>query len=152
MEAVEPGREPPWHVLHRAEAEALRASTAGGRARAFARLWSCKEAYLKALGLGLAREPASVRVDALDETRASIGAPDGPACEARTTWHAHAGLLFCVSAVLLPDRPVTGSSAPAPARDGERAGSGGIERPGRAGTGHLSVPAIQGRDERRIEP
>ena len=54
--------EPPWNVLHGEERAHLRACPPHARAFEVLRLWSVKEAYLKALGVGLAREPASVAV------------------------------------------------------------------------------------------
>lgn len=61
---IEPVRdvEPPWNMLHPTERDALAALTGGARVEAFLRLWTAKESYLKALGLGLAREPAKVAV------------------------------------------------------------------------------------------
>ena len=59
IEAVEPGREPPWNVLHPDERAWLAGLSAPEQARSFALLWAAKEAYLKALGIGLAREPSS---------------------------------------------------------------------------------------------
>ncbi len=59
IEAVEPGRELPWNVLHPDEGAWLAGLDAGDRDRSFALLWAVKEAYLKALGTGLAREPSS---------------------------------------------------------------------------------------------
>lgn len=62
VERIDPGGEIPWNVLHPGEVAHLRAEPRADRAAAFARLWTVKEAYLKALGQGLAREPASFRV------------------------------------------------------------------------------------------
>jgi 4'-phosphopantetheinyl transferase len=61
---IEPSRaiEPPWSLLHPNERKALEALTGEARADAFLRLWTAKEAYLKALGLGFAREPAMVAI------------------------------------------------------------------------------------------
>ena len=62
IEAVEPGREPPWYVLHERERALLASLSEGEREREFARIWAAKEAYLKALGLGLDREPAGFAI------------------------------------------------------------------------------------------
>ncbi|WP_323181877.1 4'-phosphopantetheinyl transferase superfamily protein [Streptomyces sp. NBC_00424] len=46
-------------VLHPREAAELAALPAGERARAFTRVWTRKEAYLKGLGVGLSENPAA---------------------------------------------------------------------------------------------
>ncbi|NNM74608.1 4'-phosphopantetheinyl transferase family protein [Enterovirga aerilata] len=71
VEAVEPEAEPAWNVLHAEEQAFLCRLAPGERGGAFARLWACKEAYLKALGTGLAREPSSFAV---------LPGPDGSVC------------------------------------------------------------------------
>jgi phosphopantetheinyl transferase len=63
IEPLRPGAEPPWNVLHPRERAALEALAGAARDEALLRLWTAKEAYLKALGLGLAREPTRVAVD-----------------------------------------------------------------------------------------
>ena len=75
VEVIEAGAPPPWNVLHPAEVAALRREA--DPAAAFAALWAVKEAYLKALGIGLAREPASfaVRIG----PAVAIDDPGGPA-------------------------------------------------------------------------
>ncbi|MGA8172820.1 MAG: 4'-phosphopantetheinyl transferase superfamily protein, partial [Methylocystis sp.] len=61
---IEPSREldPPWNMLHPREREALAALPAAARSQALLLMWTAKEAYLKALGVGFAREPASVAI------------------------------------------------------------------------------------------
>jgi 4'-phosphopantetheinyl transferase len=61
---IEPSRaiEPPWSLLHPNERSALEALTDEARLDAFTRLWTAKEAYLKALGLGFAREPTKIAI------------------------------------------------------------------------------------------
>lgn len=61
---IEPLREvePPWSLLHPNEREILETLTGAARLDAFLRLWTAKEAYLKALGLGFSREPAEIAV------------------------------------------------------------------------------------------
>jgi 4'-phosphopantetheinyl transferase len=62
VEVANGAPEPPWNVLHEAEKAALRALPEELRAEEFLRIWTGKEAYLKALGLGLRREPAEIGV------------------------------------------------------------------------------------------
>jgi 4'-phosphopantetheinyl transferase len=61
---IEPSRaiEPPWSLLHPNERKALETLRGEARADAFLRLWTAKEAYLKALGLGFAREPTKIAI------------------------------------------------------------------------------------------
>lgn len=58
IEVVEAGAVLPWHVLHPHECAWLKSLDAGDRETAFAQLWAAKEAYLKALRIGLVREPS----------------------------------------------------------------------------------------------
>lgn len=63
---IEPLRgeiEPPWNMFHPRERAALRSLSGAARHEAFLRLWTAKEAYLKALGVGLRRESASFAID-----------------------------------------------------------------------------------------
>jgi len=55
--------EPAWNVLHEEERRALAALPRENQADEFLRLWTVKEAYVKALGAGLRREPAEIRVE-----------------------------------------------------------------------------------------
>ena len=61
---IEPLRaiEPPWSLLHPNERNALETLTGEARADAFLRLWTAKEAYLKALSLGFARDPMRIAI------------------------------------------------------------------------------------------
>jgi phosphopantetheinyl transferase len=63
IEPLEAGALPVWSALHPGEAALLRALPEAVRGESFLRLWTAKEAYLKALGSGFAREPASIAVD-----------------------------------------------------------------------------------------
>ncbi|ARN82608.1 4'-phosphopantetheinyl transferase family protein [Methylocystis bryophila] len=63
IEPLEPGTEPVWSALHAREAALLRALPASAQGEGFLRLWTAKEAYLKALGTGFTREPAAIAVD-----------------------------------------------------------------------------------------
>ena len=106
VEGVEPDGEIPWNVLHPAEAAMLRSQDASAQAPAFARLWSLKEAYLKALGTGLLREPSSFVVRFVGDARAMV---DDPAVSpgivaAETIWRSAGAMTVAISAVLLaPD-------------------------------------------------
>ena len=61
VETVAAAFEPPLNVLHPGERAALVA--AGDKAHeAFLRIWTAKEAYVKALGVGLAREPSDIEI------------------------------------------------------------------------------------------
>jgi 4'-phosphopantetheinyl transferase len=103
VELVEEGGEIPWNVLHPAEAEMLRALAGRPQAMAFARLWSLKECYLKSLGVGLGREPASFAVRFRDSELAEIDDPvaSSETADARTTWRSAGGVWSAVSAVVL---------------------------------------------------
>jgi 4'-phosphopantetheinyl transferase len=103
VECVEPDADIPWNVLHPAEAATLRSHDASARARAFARLWSLKEAYLKALGTGLLREPSSFVVRFVEEARATIDDPSASrgVVAAETVWRSAGGMTAAISAVLL---------------------------------------------------
>ena len=104
VELVDAG-ENPWNVLHEAEAAILRALQGTARASAFARLWSLKEAYVKALGVGLSQEPSSFAASFLDEESAILRDPANPAriAEAWTTWRT-AGEASAAIAVVILDR------------------------------------------------
>lgn len=54
--------DPPRIALHDAEAERLEGLPESRRASAFLDLWTAKEAWLKALGVGLRREPSLICV------------------------------------------------------------------------------------------
>jgi phosphopantetheinyl transferase (holo-ACP synthase) len=91
----------PWNVLHPRERAALAELPEPSRCEAFLRIWTVKEAYLKALRLGLTREPSSFAV--------AIDSDGSPAIEDATGAHGHAetrrlvvaGTAVIVSAVLL---------------------------------------------------
>jgi phosphopantetheinyl transferase len=108
VEIVDPAAEVPWAVLHPRERADLAARAGLERASAFARLWTLKEAYLKACHWGLARDPAAFQVRVLDETRAHIDNPgeENPPGEATTIWRHAGGQVAAISVVLLADRPL----------------------------------------------
>jgi 4'-phosphopantetheinyl transferase len=64
LEFADGTAEPAWNVLHQEEKVAVRALPEASRPEAFLRLWTAKEAYLKALGLGLRREPGEISIRA----------------------------------------------------------------------------------------
>lgn len=103
VERVEPEGGIPWNVLAPAEREALIAHPEGDRALAFARLWSVKEAYLKALGTGLRREPADFSVGIGAEGLIAIEDATVPARlrDAAVTTLVAAGRTYALAAVLL---------------------------------------------------
>jgi hypothetical protein len=100
IEVVEPGREPPWNVLHPDERAWLAGLSAPEQARSFARLWTAKEAYLKALGIGLAREPSSFAI-LPGSTAGLMRLPDparaGADVKLSTTGVTHGGRDFAVA-------------------------------------------------------
>ncbi|MDP3258122.1 MAG: 4'-phosphopantetheinyl transferase superfamily protein [Bosea sp. (in: a-proteobacteria)] len=72
VEAVDETAAPPMGVLHPEESAWLLAQPRASRALAFARLWSAKEAYVKALGTGFARAPESFAVSLSAEGRVTV--------------------------------------------------------------------------------
>ena len=62
LEPVEPPREPVWSVLHPDERAAIARAWRAGSDDPFRDAWIAKEAWLKALGTGLRRDPASLQV------------------------------------------------------------------------------------------
>lgn len=104
LEIVDAAGEVPWNVLHPVEAHFLRSLEGDRRARAFARLWSVKEAYVKALRSGPREaESFAVRLPPDDET-ALIDDPLIPvrAADARTAWRSIGDRRVAVSVVTLP--------------------------------------------------
>ena len=64
VEMVDEVHDLAWAVLDREERRRLNAvADREERWRAFLAVWAAKEAYLKAIGLGLARSPETIRVD-----------------------------------------------------------------------------------------
>jgi phosphopantetheinyl transferase len=106
VELVDERGEVPWNVLHETEAAFLAGLAGEAGAVAFARLWSLKEAYLKALGVGLSREPSSFAVSFIDGESATFHDPGASArvAEVGTIWRAAGGTRAAVSAVILERR------------------------------------------------
>ncbi len=82
VEAVDARAAPPVAVLHPDESAWLLAQPEQERALAFARLWSAKEAYVKALGTGFARPPESFAISISPEGRLTV--QDGAQARAAT--------------------------------------------------------------------
>ncbi|WP_066718803.1 MULTISPECIES: 4'-phosphopantetheinyl transferase superfamily protein [Hyphomicrobiales] len=76
VEAVDEAAAPPLGVLHADEMSWLSGQPPERHALAFARLWSAKEAYVKALGTGFSRPPESFAVRLSTEGRITVW--DGP--------------------------------------------------------------------------
>jgi 4'-phosphopantetheinyl transferase len=96
------GPEPAWNILHAREREWLLLQGAGERPESFLALWCVKEAYIKAIGLGLRREPAEIAVCPADRDSVSIEDAGSPAqldtaFVARTEAHGTAAILACVT-------------------------------------------------------
>jgi 4'-phosphopantetheinyl transferase len=70
---------PAWNILHRSEREWLSRQTPASQAESFLTLWCVKEAYLKALGLGLGREPAEIAVSFANSEQVHIADAGRPA-------------------------------------------------------------------------
>ena len=104
VELADTNAEIPWNVLHPKETAELALLHDGEtRLRAFARLWSLKEAYLKALGIGLWREPSSFAVGLADEHSAVFADPAASTrvVEAETRWRTVETSLAAISVVVL---------------------------------------------------
>jgi phosphopantetheinyl transferase len=71
--------EPAWNILHARERDWLLLQGAGERPESFLALWCAKEGYLKAIGLGLRREPAEIAVCLADRGSVSIEDAGRPA-------------------------------------------------------------------------
>lgn len=77
VERVEPDGQPPLAVLHPSERAILLALPPAERPSTFARLWSAKEAYVKALGTGFLQPPESFAVMLLSDDRFAVAARAG---------------------------------------------------------------------------
>jgi phosphopantetheine--protein transferase-like protein len=75
VEEADGASEVPWNVLSEMERAPLIGLPHDKRTVAFAMLWSVKEAYLKALGTGLTREPSSFTVQIGQDGQISISDP-----------------------------------------------------------------------------
>lgn len=97
----------PWNLLHPIEAAALEPLRDQELARGFARLWSLKEAYLKAQGYGLERDPAGFVAQFVDGERALITDPeaDDRPIHASTIWRGLPAGWAALSVVMLTKPP-----------------------------------------------
>ncbi len=101
MEPLDPPAEPAWAVLHEEERRALAAMEKGARHAAFLRIWTAKEAYLKALGQGFSREPSEIGVEQIGQEEFALrddrrGAPPAVGEWAEMTLGAQQFILACV--------------------------------------------------------
>ncbi len=96
--------EPAWSVLHEEERAALAALPEEARPNVFLRLWTAKEAYLKAIGLGLRREPDEICVRSLDDAFDILDRGRAVAAREAWSWRDKVGdrEVFC-SCVVLPE-------------------------------------------------
>lgn len=76
VERIDLAAEPPLAMLHAQEREALLVQPEPARPLGFARLWSAKEAYVKALGTGFVRAPESFAVRLLSTVLFEIHDPE----------------------------------------------------------------------------
>ena len=105
LEPMDGSNDPVWEVLAPSERAALRAiGSAADRSRAFLRLWTMKEAYLKAIGQGFAREPSTIAVEQLDVWRARVRDGEAATEAAIAEWRAFASLRALAACVVLPPR------------------------------------------------
>jgi phosphopantetheinyl transferase len=93
--------EPAWNILHAREREWLAKQSGDARAKSFLALWCTKEAYLKAIGLGLRLEPSEIAVLLDDRDRLAIehaGRPVelGEGWVTRARAHGLSAILACV--------------------------------------------------------
>jgi 4'-phosphopantetheinyl transferase len=93
--------EPAWNILHSREREWLSKQSGDEQAEKFLALWCTKEAYLKAIGLGLRREPAEIAVCLGDWERVRIEDAGQPvaldlAFVTRSQSHDNFAILACV--------------------------------------------------------
>jgi phosphopantetheinyl transferase len=95
---------PAWNVLHESEKAALAELPQERQSEAFLRLWTAKEAYLKALGVGLRREPSEICIRPRAEGFHVLeGGREVPTIETRL-WRENVAGRACVCAcVTLPE-------------------------------------------------
>lgn len=97
----------PAHVLHPVEIAWLASLAPEDRARGFARLWTLKEAYLKALGTGLARDTRTFAVALADPAPVTIQDQEAAHLieHVSTVWMQAGAALAAVSVVLVRAAP-----------------------------------------------
>jgi 4'-phosphopantetheinyl transferase len=100
VEIIDLEAEPPWNVLHDKERDYLESQSGRGRAMAFAKIWTLKEAYLKALALGLSRDTRTFSVIPTDDGGIiEDGFTKAKVVQALTTWRTIHGEWAAVSMV-----------------------------------------------------
>jgi phosphopantetheinyl transferase len=97
------GGEIPWLALHPGERAFLNQLEGRDQGLAFARLWSLKEAYVKAQGLGFRRPPDGFEVRLEEDGTAAIDdpAPAQPVALVLTRWRETPEGLAAISVVVL---------------------------------------------------
>jgi 4'-phosphopantetheinyl transferase len=96
---------PAWNVLHENERTALAALPHERQGEAFLRLWTAKEAYLKALGVGRRREPSEICIRArADVFEVLDGGREISASEGRLWRENVAGRVVLCACVTLPGK------------------------------------------------
>ncbi|HYP57630.1 MAG TPA: 4'-phosphopantetheinyl transferase superfamily protein [Beijerinckia sp.] len=97
---------PAWNILHPAERERLLPLDAASKHEAFLQCWTLKEAYLKALGVGLRREPSQIETLIADPGKCGLVDHDTQlsldTCECRRL--NIQGRKMAVACVVMPDR------------------------------------------------
>jgi 4'-phosphopantetheinyl transferase len=93
--------EPAWNILHPRERDWLSKQSVPAQRESFLALWCAKEAYLKAIGLGLRREPAGIAVSLEDRERLLVEDRGQPArldeaFVSRSEAHGTPAMLACV--------------------------------------------------------
>jgi 4'-phosphopantetheinyl transferase len=93
--------EPAWNILHSRERDWLSKQSGDEQAENFLALWCVKEAYLKAIALGLRREPAEIAVTfpvtrqvSIEDAGRSVGLD--AAFVTRNETHGTPAILACV--------------------------------------------------------
>jgi 4'-phosphopantetheinyl transferase len=96
---------PAWNLLHRSERTALAALPQEGQGEGFLSLWTAKEAYLKALGVGLRREPSEICIrPRADGFLVLDGGREIPASETRLWRENVEGRVVLCACITLPEK------------------------------------------------
>lgn len=86
IEVIGAAAEPAWAVLHPRERARIEALPPPDRWPAFLALWTAKEAYLKAIGLGLLHEPNLVEVAPIEAGGFTLRDGDEPVATLAAAW------------------------------------------------------------------
>lgn len=107
--------EPAWNVLHPAEIEQLKRCDPLGQYRRFLKIWTLKEAYVKALRTGLTREPSAINtLEAENHLRITDAGQTHLLHSAETQIDKHTDRVIVISTITLKS-PALGTVSPAPA-------------------------------------